>query len=240
MAGLPGGDSDMAKIGHGHGSEWHLLRYMGRHRLVLDDGVIQATGAVAVEWLDFPFSRVRKPLLDDREWKGMEFLGDEHRLETAWRSFWPQVGKAMNWDAVGRATLADGSNEWLLVEAKAHIRELEDKWKEKSPKSRQMIDKAFAETAAQTGIGGPVPADWYEPYYQYANRLAALHFLNREGEPARLLFIGFYGEEHNGWKCPQTAAEWEKIIGDVHQRLGVISPSPLLNRVHHVYLPVQP
>ncbi len=35
----------MAEIGAGYGSEWHLLRYFGRHRRLLDQRVSVTTGA---------------------------------------------------------------------------------------------------------------------------------------------------------------------------------------------------
>jgi hypothetical protein len=47
----------MAEIGHGYGSEWHLLRYLGRHLARLASEVQRVTSCDSVQWLDFPFGR---------------------------------------------------------------------------------------------------------------------------------------------------------------------------------------
>lgn len=108
----------MAEIGDGYGSEWHLLRYLGRHRDDLDRRVSVETGATSVRWRDFPFDS-EKPRLD-REWEGLEFLPLRHPARLAWAQYWPQSGTQQNWDAVGQAKI-DGADEWLLIEAKAHL-----------------------------------------------------------------------------------------------------------------------
>lgn len=48
----------MGKIGHGYGSEWHLLRYLGRHRNLLDNAVRDATRCGRFDWLDFGFDPI--------------------------------------------------------------------------------------------------------------------------------------------------------------------------------------
>ena len=50
----------MAKIDHVYGSECHLLRYLGRHRRILDQRVLEATGGQAIEWIDYHFDSSRK------------------------------------------------------------------------------------------------------------------------------------------------------------------------------------
>lgn len=108
----------MGTIGYGYGSEWHLLSYLGRHRDELNDCVKKETGAIAVEWLDFPRRETNRSA--DAEWKGLDFI-DDVEVQKAWGSFWPQHSGIQNWDAVARLEV-DGKREWLLVEAKAHPR----------------------------------------------------------------------------------------------------------------------
>ena len=72
----------MGRIGHGYGSEWHLLRYLGRHRAAVDRFVLDATGGEAIEWLDFGFNR-NAAMFDD-EPKGLEFLANDADLQKAW------------------------------------------------------------------------------------------------------------------------------------------------------------
>ena len=65
----------MADIGCGYGSEWHLPRYMGRHRDLLDARVKELVLAKAIRWLDFGFA-------PDQRWP------DAESSETASRSRW--------------------------------------------------------------------------------------------------------------------------------------------------------
>ena len=79
------------------------------------------TDAVNVDWLDFR-SRRQDGKLVDGEWKGLDFIADPEVIR-AWREFWPQGAGIHNWDAVARLQFAEGADEWLLVEAKAHCGE---------------------------------------------------------------------------------------------------------------------
>ena len=79
----------MGMMGSGYGSECHLLRYLGRHRALLDQRVREVTaesGRVA------GLSVRAIPTWQDGEWKGLDFLGDDAPAKAAWRSAWPQSG----------------------------------------------------------------------------------------------------------------------------------------------------
>ncbi len=224
----------MAQIGHGYGSEWHLLRYLGRHRHALDARVTATVGATAVEWLDFPVdpNRIEWP---DNEWKGLDFLEAGSVLED-WRSWWPHGRGIQTWDAVGRVRVED-VDEWLLVEAKAHTREIVSSCGAETGLRR--IESALNETKGH--LGAPEPSDWLSGYYQYANRLAALSFLDRHAVPARLLFIYFVG--HAPWQGRDTPLDehgWTAALAAQEQRLGVPAGHPLENRVHKLFLHIRP
>ena len=92
--------------------------------------------------------------------------------------------------------------------------------------------------------GSPTPLDnWLAPYYQYANRLAMLHFLMKECDPsipARLLFIYFLGDQHDGVICPQKIADWKPDITAMEHHLGIDPHNELYQRVHRMYLTVNP
>jgi len=228
----------MSKIGRGYGSEWHLLRYLGYHRSLLSQEVGAALGASRVEWLDFPFSSVGGLLQDDHEFKGLEFL-EGKEIRGKWARFWPQSGNAQNWDAVGRATI--GKEEvWVLGEAKAHVEEMKSHCGAKSPRSKAKIVKALAEVREYLGATGQPLEHWLEPYYQFANRLATLYFLEREGVRAHLVNVYFYGERKPEWQCPQDAVEWEDVVREEEAWLGVGASSEMMKRVHHVFLAVNP
>jgi hypothetical protein len=137
-------------MGDGYGSECHLLRYLGRHRALLNQRVLEVTGATAIEWLDYPFDQSRA--WQDGEWKGLDFVSDNTPAKAAWRSTWPQGGNAPNWDAIGRLRLGPGE-AWLLVEAKANIEELRSSCKA-SPHGGRPAVEAFPDTdqrAAECG-----------------------------------------------------------------------------------------
>ena len=264
----------MSTIGHGYGSEWHLLRYLGYHRNRLNGAILNAINAHSadaidaddeaiaskktrgIDWQDFRFSSVRKPLQDDRELGGMNFFlysSQRNSVEYQWREYWPasEPGKGAppKWDAVGRIPghtflldSEEGVEEWLLVEAKAHLGELETRYTG-SDKSLGMIRRAM-ESTAKTVTHGGIPTDaWLNTYYQYANRLALLNFFCQVNEtfvPTRLIFIYFYGELMADCKCPQTQDEWEAHLATVHSALDLNLQAPLMQRVHEVFIPVNP
>ena len=89
-----------------------------------------------------------------------------------------------------------------------------------------MIRKALDATIKANGFTADVE-DWLSPYYQYANRLAHLHFLLQHNIPARLVFIYFCGDNWGGKtlsngkppKCPKEAQQWDASLKDMHDRL---------------------
>ncbi|MCL5104234.1 MAG: hypothetical protein M1133_08980 [Armatimonadetes bacterium] len=224
----------MGDIGHGYGSEWHLMRYLGRHRNRLNEKVCQVTGAQLVDWLDFPFGDQRPYLA---EHKGLEFLFGEtaDSLKEKWAQFWPQSGNSQNWDAVG--WLRNGTQyELLLVEAKCHETELTSDCGAKERGGRSLIVKSLDE--AKSAFGATKGAPWTGPYYQYCNRLAVLHFLRKNQIPARLLFIYFTGDIMGSRNCPVSEAGWEKILQVMYDHIGISWDVQEAHGVHKVFLPV--
>jgi hypothetical protein len=111
----------LGRMGNGYGSEYHLLRILGRHRDYFNQRLLHLIAAKEVEWLDFPFDS--KSPTKDREWKGLDFVEDQRASTISeWEKWWPLGRGIHNWDAVGRINLGTAW-EWLLVEAKANIEE---------------------------------------------------------------------------------------------------------------------
>ena len=223
----------------GYGSEWHLLRYLGRHRSMLSTQVRGPTGATTVEWLDFEFTGVAdaEHNYGDRELTGVDFLPTDHPARTAWCEYWPQRGNVQNWDAVASLQYPD-HREWLLVEAKANVEELRSAAGAKHLGSVRKIKQALDETKRAMGVDAA--CDWTQPYYQYANRLAFLHFLVTQGVEARLCFVYFTGDEVSGRTCPKNGTDWRRATDAMKTHLGLTGRSELERRVHQVYLPVTP
>lgn len=229
----------MGRIGLGYGSEWHLLRMLGRHREFFTRRVLAVTGGDQVSWEDFAFTKGIGEVdnYGDAEPKGLSFLPPTHETVQAWKDWWPQSGNAQNWDAVGRLRQTNGAEEWLLVEAKANIPEI---WNERGcgagEKSRERITRAIRETQEVCGVTGN--DEWLGGYYQYANRLAVLNFLNKNGVPARLLFLYFTGDCRSGVECPSNEAGWMSALATMKRTLGLTGTSALEKRVHQLFLPV--
>lgn len=231
----------MAEIGYCYGSEWQLMRFLGHHRKSLDCAIKNALGvedASKILWEDYPFESGRNS--GDGEHIGIELpclqeRGDFSEIKNKWKDFWPQSGSAMNWDGV---FTCDG--EIVLVESKAHVDELDSKCKAEG-KSKEKIEKAFVDTKRYFGVDEGT--DWTTEYYQKANRLAFVFFLNEICHiKARLLNIyflnGFYSPR--GDKNVKSQAEWQKAIGEECEKLGIKENDKIKKYVSSVFVDCAP
>jgi hypothetical protein len=234
MAHRKHGARTMADIGHGYGSEWHLLRYLGRHRADLAASVRGATGGDPVEWLDFPFNTSSR--FRDGEWKGLDFLKPNSPARVAWLSFWPSRGTPPSWDAIGQATIGD-TRAWLLVEAKAHTGELRSDCGAREEGGRPKIRAAFDRVKAALGV--PDEAAWLDGFYQHANRIAVLWHLIEHGEPGHLINVHFTGDvfPSGNFDCPADEAKWRGALDGREAHLGLPPHHPLSDRIHSLFLP---
>lgn len=75
-------------------------------------------------------------------------------------------------------------------------------------KGRAVIEAAMSKVKCHLNVHRDF--QWLGTYYQYANRLACLYFLNVIGQvPARLVTIYFTGDKFpDGRVCPSTETEW--------------------------------
>lgn len=232
---------NMGKMGNGYGSEFHLLRYLGYHRQELNRAIEKETGGLVTEWLDFAFGRKGKL---DREWQGVDFVESPTDVKAAYMKFWPQTGNVPNWDSVGRLE-SDSVVKYILVEAKAHVEELQSSCSAKKSGGLDTICEALDATIKNYGFASK-GENWLSPFYQYSNRLAHLHFLMQHNIPAHLVFIYFCGDNWRGEKlpsgkppkCPKEAQQWEAYLNAIHDRLGLSGKSKLEERVHSLFLHV--
>ena len=226
----------MATMGHGYGSEFHLLRWMGRHRTALDKKVEEITGLSSLEWLDFEFKREKE--IPDVELKGLDFLSGDNRRSVVLAKFrsgplsWPQGGELMNWDAVGRA-----GDAYVLCEAKAHVGEIVKTYDPGNSPSVEQRKTAFA--FAKKTIGADPSADWMHNFYQMANRLYILALLSECGIEAFLLNVYFCGDRFRGRDCPENRKGWEPILREEYGKLGIDGQSPFIaSHVKNLFLSV--
>jgi hypothetical protein len=213
----------------GNGSEYQLLRFLGHHRDELEDNILRNTSIDTkldynLEWLDFPKNNKSKSR--DGEYVGIYFLGEDlkKKLSEKWNAYWPQTGSVPNWDAIIHcSSIVPNTNlkdKWIIVEAKAHLKELESNSDAKNLISKDKIAKAFESTQKRFQIN--TQNSWFEKYYQLANRLAFINFMLDNGIECSLLNIYFI----NGWQDDpernvQTVDEWKNKINDEYSYLGI-------------------
>ncbi len=220
----------MGKIGYGYGSEWHLLRYLGYHRQVLDSALETAIGGKMVGWLDAAINPSAQ--FGYSEWKGVDFLPGDILAKQQWLSYWPQSGNVQNWDAVGLMQRGP-SVDWLLVEAKGHKGELKSRCAAKSREGIAKIQHALDQTREAMGIS----VSWSDTeYYQFCNRLAALNFLMSHNVSARLVHVYFLGNVMPSKPCFGTEADWRPVIDEMHQATGFGPNCKYYDRIHEVFL----
>jgi hypothetical protein len=131
-------------------------------------------------------------------------------------SFWPKSGP--QWDALGKSP-----NKYFLVEAKANIAETQSSCAAQNPTSIAKIVKALGIT--RTALGVADGKGWLNRYYQYANRLAHLHFLRSVcGVEAELVFVYFCNDKTH---IPTSPDEWKKSLVDQKGFMG-------LSEIEHV------
>lgn len=231
----------MAQLNPSYGSELHLLRMLGRHRGYLNRKVCEETGADRVEWLDFPSAEMRRDKLGrvlwDREWHHLQFLPKTDVARKAWEAAWPAHRMGHNWDAIGRL-LFGAASEWLLVEAKANVEEIASVCQAEDIKSIELIQQTMNATKSALGVASN--CDWMRPYYQFCNRVAALHVLNTAGTPARLLYIYFCGDVSDKRRtCPTSKQGWHAELEKQDQHVGLSVSHPMRERIHKLFLDVQ-
>lgn len=208
------------------GSRWQLQRYVNDSPGELETLILESRASLArfTEGLFRWVSPLRER--DYREYSGKRFL---HVLELshlcgALAKFWPSRGPW--WDALAILQGTDGRRGYLLVEAKSHLRELKGGGCRATRLGRSRIETALAKVRAALCVDQM--RTWTDEYYQYANRLAHLHFLRKRGAEAWLVYLYFLRDETlEGVRVPSTREEWllgfrpQQGILSLRQTLGI-------------------
>ena len=187
-------------------------------------------------------TRLNLPGADEIEWcspleaDAYAEYGDEAALERLQipvlreplQRFWPKRGP--QWDALARCR-----DRVILVEAKAHIPEVVSSPSKAQGHSRTRIRGRLNDV--KRSLGAKAPADWSGTFYQYANRLAYLHWLRSHHVPAFLVSVYFT----NAPDVPQpvtSAAEWNGALTVIRTYLGLGRQHPLKPFVIDVFVDV--
>ena len=107
-------------------------------------------------------------------------------------SFWPN--RQPQWDGIA---LSKDRKTLYLVEAKAHLAELNSKVSAKSEENKKLIKGSMKEVFDKSYLGGTFEK-WIDKYYQLGNRLTFLHKLNEASEEigvkVKLVLLNFVND----------------------------------------------
>lgn len=160
------------------------------------------------------------PLAQDKfaEYQDEEFLTalGLGKLCSELHGFWPKGGPS--WDALGVIN-SPSDHGYILIEAKSHQGELASECGAKDPASVRQIHDSLAKAQRWVGFGAVDPVQWTKPFYQYANRVAHLYFLRKNGIKAWLVNVYFLNDPH--WPlAPRSPSQWNETIIQVERSLG--------------------
>ncbi len=181
---------------------------------------------LAIQWLsplkERSFKEYRNEFLElNEEWKDKRV-----ELEKYWAKKGPQ------WDGLALLQGKNGQKGLLLVEAKAHTKEMRSKMQAKDEVSKTIIKSTLDEV--KTAIGSKASLDvWCEEYYQLSNRLAYLYILNQKMNiPTWLILVNFVDDSTHK---STTITEWIQHYQEVLAKMDISYNSDLLSKVISIY-----
>jgi len=231
----------MAKIGYGYGSEWQLLRMLGRHRNYFNELVLKSINKKHselnsnIEWLDFDFYGWK-----DKEIIGLDFLTKEEKAKSNDNPR-KKCLKQQNWDSIGKI-----GDTYILVEAKGNLDEFNksDPGKAKG-NSMPIIKSSIDKVITNHSLKNTNNKIWMgKGCYQTANRIIAYDYITKVlKKNAIILYVLFL----NDWECsyyPSTNSlskkgvkdikEWDIITNEKFVKMG-IKGSDIENNIVFVY-----
>lgn len=224
-----------AKLGLGYGSEFHLLRLLGRHRNSFDLKILSALNYQnkKIEWLDFKYDS--KQFIPDKEYVGIEFLENSFNysdLKKSWSKYWPSINNAQNWDAICKI-----DDEWILIEAKSRKKEIESDCSA-SKDSKDFISKRFDLIKNKYGIKRQ--NDWTLNFYQKANRILFVDYLTDNNIKATLLFVYFINgfKKDNKQQGVTSDSEWRDLIKIQDDYLGISDNKELKHKIVNLIIDI--
>ena len=138
--------------------------------------------------------------------------------------FWPKMGP--QWDALGKTSNNTDNKAFILIEAKANVPELVSFCGAKDKESLKTISASLSETQRWLNCRSPL-IDWKHGFYQYANRLAHLYFLNEKAhKEAYLVFLYFVEDSTH---LPTSLEAWKSAL-KLQKKLMGLSAGSLRHR----------
>jgi hypothetical protein len=212
------------------GSRYCLQNHMINNPIGLTDLVLSASLSLLtftdnqVKWISPKpinnFYEFRDDFLEGLSLENIDLADAEKKL----RNFWSKGGP--QWDGLAIVEGKSGKKGILLVEAKAHPDETKSDLKATSKVSVDLIEKSISEVQNYMNAKSRV---WTKEYYQLANRLCYLYFLNNKlNIPTWLILINFVND--TSFK-PTTLSEWLNHYKGILGGMGIDSNCNLLDRV---------
>ncbi|ASF38032.1 hypothetical protein CEH05_02495 [Halobacillus halophilus] len=164
-----------------------------------------------------------------------EFLDledDWKKAKSQMKDYWPAQGP--RWDGIAMVRGKDGRKGLLLVEAKAHVKEMRSKIKATDSQSVDLIERTIRETKAGFGSESLMHT-WLNQYYQLSNRLAYLYILNEKMKiPTWLALVNFVDDESLGKETSldQWLDHYQEVFADMNIKFD---SSSLLNRLVTIF-----
>ena len=205
------------------GSREQVLYWTGQHRFLpeLLDLVHKPDCHVTArsQWMPMGLGQSQEARLDTF---GPTAMHEHDKVWKALKRWWlaRSKGNTPNWDIALSCDIA-GKQGLILVEAKAHVKELDERGKgdpsedsEGSKANHGQIVAAIAEARTDLQqrsceIGSAIS---HERSYQLANRIAFAWKLASEGIPTVLVYLGFLNDTEISKNPLKNAAQWHRLF----------------------------
>ncbi|MGK0465970.1 hypothetical protein [Clostridium sp.] len=218
------------------GSRLYLQQYMVNSKEELSELIVAASPSLLsfmesknkIEWKS-PLDKPAKPgkgkfyeYRDDfLEVLGLDAVTYNNSVKKR-KEFWPKNGP--QWDGLAVVNGNDGQKGLLLVEAKAHLNEINADLKADSQISIDMIKNSIAIAQKHYGIDA---TDWTKHYYQLGNRIAFLYFMNEVLHiPTWLVLINFTEGDYKTTGVEKWLEHYHKVyvqMGIKHNNYKLLS-----------------
>ncbi|MGE7604416.1 hypothetical protein ACQKL5_18370 [Peribacillus sp. NPDC097675] len=217
------------------GSQYWLQEYVNNRQEELNNLILMSSPSL-LTFLDKERSiQWKSPLRETgyqeyrNEFLELENVRKGRRIEL--EKYWPRMGP--QWDGYAAAVGKNGQKGFVLVEAKAHVKEMKSSIRAKDLESRFMIENTMKETMEAMGSRAPIEV-WQNRYYQLANRLAYLYILNEKmGIPTWLVLVNFLDD---GTHIPTGSLEWVEHYQEVFSEMDIKSElNHLFDRIVTVF-----
>ena len=187
----------------------------------------QFSNSAVFQWrfrMDFSFEQPKLPRISRRL---LDALG-LGQFNAARAQFWPNGGP--QWDGLAKVKNQQQTG-YVLVEAKAHPGETHSTT-QASKESLKKINGSLKVTQMHLQIP---QKKWTENYYQTANRLAFLYFMNVQLDlPTWLAFINFTDDQSH---IPTDLQTFVTHYQELYSEMGLHQAKQLMDRVITVFTP---